>query len=123
MRKSDPLQAALSGSNGWITGRKRFQSGTRAELEFFEIEQETGRIKVNPLAYWSAADVAEYIAENRLPRHPLVAQGFPSIGCAPCTSPVREGEDSRAGRWRNTEKEECGIHIKNGIAVRTGELK
>lgn len=123
LRKSDPLQAALSGSNGWITGRKRFQSGTRAELEFFEIEQETGRIKVNPLAYWSAADVAEYIAENRLPRHPLVAQGFPSIGCAPCTSPVREGEDSRAGRWRNTEKEECGIHIKNGIAVRTGELK
>ena len=123
LRKSQPLQIALKGSNGWITGRKRFQSGTRAQLDFFEIESETGRIKVNPLAYWTAEDVAEYIAENRLPRHPLVARGFPSIGCAPCTSPVAEGEDIRAGRWRNIEKDECGIHFANGRAVRTGVLK
>ncbi|MGA9433878.1 MAG: phosphoadenylyl-sulfate reductase [Roseobacter sp.] len=123
LRKTEPLQSALSGSNGWLTGRKRFQSGTRAHLEFFEVESETGRIKVNPLAYWAAEDVAEYIAENRLPRHPLVAQGFPSIGCAPCTSPVQEGEDIRAGRWRETAKDECGIHFENGTAVRTGDLQ
>lgn len=123
LRKTLPLQTALKGSNGWITGRKRFQSGTRAKLEFFEVEKETGRIKVNPLAYWTAEDVAEYIAENRLPRHPLVSRGFPSIGCAPCTSPISEGEDIRAGRWRNTEKDECGIHFENGVAVRTGDLK
>ncbi len=123
LRKTAPLQAALNGSNGWFTGRKRFQSGTRAQLEFFEVEAETGRIKVNPLAYWTPQDVADYIDENRLPRHPLVARGFPSIGCAPCTSPVREGEDIRAGRWRNTEKDECGIHFVNGKMVRTGEIK
>ncbi|MEP1611102.1 MAG: phosphoadenylyl-sulfate reductase [Roseobacter sp.] len=121
LRKTEPLQSALDGSNGWITGRKRFQSGTRAALDFFEVEGETGRIKVNPLAYWTAADIAEYIAENRLPRHPLVAKGYPSIGCAPCTSPVQEGEDPRAGRWRSTEKQECGIHFVNGKAVRIGE--
>lgn len=123
LRKTQPLQNALTGCNGWLTGRKRFQSGTRAQLEFFEVEGDTGRIKVNPLAYWTAADVAEYIAENRLPRHPMVAQGYPSIGCAPCTSPVRAGEDIRAGRWRHSEKEECGIHFVDGVAVRTGDLK
>ncbi len=121
LRKTEPLQKALTGANGWITGRKRFQSGTRASLAFFEVEPETGRIKVNPLAFWTREDVAEYIAENRLPRHPMVAKGYPSIGCAPCTSPVREGEDMRAGRWRNIEKQECGIHFANGKAVRSGE--
>ncbi|WP_282129000.1 phosphoadenylyl-sulfate reductase [Roseobacter litoralis] len=122
LRKTEPLQNALAGSNGWITGRKRYQSGQRAALEHFEIEAETGRIKVNPLAYWQAGDVADYVAENRLPRHPLVAQGYPSIGCAPCTSPVRSGEDARAGRWRNTEKDECGIHFVNGKVVRQGDM-
>lgn len=123
LRKTAPLQAALKGTNGWITGRKRFQSGTRAQLEFFEVEQETGRIKVNPLTYWQPQDVADYIVENRLPRHPLVAKGYPSIGCIPCTSPVEEGEDIRAGRWRDKEKDECGIHFANGKMVRTGEIK
>lgn len=122
LRKTAPLQQALRGSNGWITGRKRFQSGRRAALEHFEIEAETGRIKVNPLAYWQPGDVSEYIAENRLPRHPLVAQGYPSIGCAPCTSPVQKGEDARAGRWRNTQKDECGIHFANGKVVRQGDM-
>lgn len=121
LRKTEPLQKALTGSNGWITGRKRFHSGTRAALDFFEVEPETSRIKVNPLAYWTPEDVAEYIAENRLPRHPLLDQGYPSIGCAPCTSPVKEGEDTRAGRWRGTEKNECGIHFVNGRLVRTGD--
>ncbi|MGB7241619.1 MAG: phosphoadenylyl-sulfate reductase [Sulfitobacter sp.] len=120
LRKTAPLTAALQGYDGWITGRKRFQSGTRAALEFFEYDAVTGRIKVNPLAHWTPADVAEYIAENRLPRHPLVAKGYPSIGCAPCTSPVAKGEAPRAGRWRATDKDECGIHFENGKMIRTG---
>ncbi|MBW4708595.1 phosphoadenylyl-sulfate reductase [Roseobacter sp. YSTF-M11] len=120
LRKTRPLRRALEAHGGWITGRKRFQSGQRAALPFFEVEGGTGRIKVNPLAYWQPGDVADYIAENRLPRHPLVARGYPSIGCAPCTSPVSAGEDPRAGRWRDTEKDECGIHFVNGKMVRTG---
>ena len=75
---------------------------------------------MNPLAHWQASDVSDYIDENRLPRHPLVAQGYPSIGCAPCTTKVKPGEDPRAGRWRNIEKEECGIHFVDGKMVRTG---
>ena len=115
-----PLNTALADFDGWITGRKRFQSGTRAALEFFEVETDTARIKVNPLAFWNASDLGDYIIENRLPRHPMVARGYPSIGCAPCTSPVKQGEDPRAGRWRDTNKEECGIHFVNGKMVRTG---
>ncbi|MCE8518653.1 phosphoadenylyl-sulfate reductase [Ruegeria pomeroyi] len=121
LRKTIPLQRALSGYDGWITGRKRFQAGTRAALDFFEVEDGTGRIKVNPLAHWAPEDVRAYMEENRLPRHPLVAQGYPSIGCAPCTSPVAPGEDPRAGRWRNQNKEECGIHFVDGKMVRNGD--
>jgi phosphoadenosine phosphosulfate reductase len=121
LRKTIPLQRALSGYDGWITGRKRFQAGTRAALDFFEVEDGTGRIKVNPLAHWAPEDVRAYMDENRLPRHPLVAKGYPSIGCAPCTSPVKEGEDPRAGRWRDQNKEECGIHFVDGKMVRVGE--
>lgn len=123
LRKTRPLQAALAPHQGWITGRKRYQSGTRAALEFFEVEDGTDRIKVNPLARWAPEDVAEYMTENRLPRHPLVAQGYPSIGCAPCTSPVANGEDPRAGRWRDTDKDECGIHFVDGKMVRSGAPK
>jgi phosphoadenosine phosphosulfate reductase len=121
LRKTFPLQKALAGYDGWITGRKRFQSGTRAALDFFEVEDGTGRIKVNPLAHWAPEDVRAYMDENNLPRHPLVAKGYPSIGCAPCTSPVKEGEDPRAGRWRDQNKEECGIHFVDGKMVRAGE--
>jgi len=124
LRKTRPLQSALAGFDGWITGRKRFQSGTRAALDFFELEEDgaqgPGRIKINPLAHWAPEDVQTYIEENRLPRHPLVARGYPSIGCAPCTSPVKPGEDPRAGRWRGQQKDECGIHFVNGKLVRTG---
>ncbi|AXI46987.1 phosphoadenylyl-sulfate reductase [Sulfitobacter sp. SK012] len=123
LRKTVPLNAALQVYGGWITGRKRFQSGTRAQLPFFEVEtprDAAPRIKVNPLAHWAASDVAQYIAENRLPRHPLVARGYPSLGCAPCTSPVKPGEDPRAGRWRQSEKNECGIHFVDGKMARTG---
>lgn len=124
LRKTAPLQAALREFDGWITGRKRFQSGQRAQLPHFETEEPGGghadRIKVNPLAFWSAQDVQDYIEENNLPRHPLVARGYPSIGCAPCTDPVKPGEDPRAGRWRNQTKEECGIHFVDGKVVRQG---
>ena len=117
LRKTEPLAHALAPFDAWITGRKRFQSGSRAALEFFEAEGEA-RIKINPLAHWAREDVAEYMNNNRLPRHPLVARGYPSIGCAPCTTPVAPGEDPRAGRWRGEAKEECGIHFVDGRAVR-----
>ena len=116
LRKTVPLERALKSFDGWITGRKRFQATTRLALEFFENEGGK-RIKVNPLAHWGREDLEDYIVNNRLPRHPLVAKGFPSIGCAPCTTAVKEGEDPRAGRWRNSEKTECGIHFINGKAV------
>jgi len=120
LRKSVPLESALAGFDGWITGRKRYQGGARAELDFFETEDGTGRMKVNPLAHWTRDDVRTYMEENRLPRHPLVAKGYPSIGCMPCTSPVAEGEDPRSGRWRGEDKTECGIHFVNGKMVRQG---
>ncbi len=116
-RKTEPLERALGDFDAWITGRKRFQGQTRQTLEFFEAEGDL-RIKVNPLAHWTRDDLQDYIINNRLPRHPLVAKGYPSIGCAPCTSPVKDGEDPRAGRWRGQEKEECGIHFINGKVVR-----
>jgi len=119
LRKTRPLQKALDDFDGWITGRKRFQGSTRAALEFFEADG-ANRIKVNPLAHWTPEDVRNYMDENRLPRHPLVARGYPSIGCAPCTSPVNPGEDPRAGRWRGEDKEECGIHFVDGKMVRGG---
>lgn len=120
LRKTEPLNHVLAPFEGWITGRKRFQSGNRAALEFFEIEEGTNRIKINPLAHWAPQDVRAYMEENRLPRHPLVARGYPSIGCAPCTSPVKSDEDPRAGRWRDQDKDECGIHFVNGKMVRIG---
>ena len=120
LRKTRPLQRALAGFDGWITGRKRYQTGTRATLDFFEIEDGTGRIKVNPLAHWARDDIRTYMEENRLPRHPLVARGYPSIGCMPCTTPVKPGEDPRSGRWRDQDKTECGIHFVNGKLVRKG---
>lgn len=118
-RKTVPLERALSGYDGWITGRKRFQGGERKELSFFEAEPPS-RLRVNPLAHWRPADVQEYMAENKLPRHPLVAKGYASIGCAPCTSPIKPGEDPRAGRWRGSQKTECGIHFIGGQMVRAG---
>ena len=117
LRKTVPLEQALSGVDAWITGRKRFQGGQRTDLEFFEPEP-PARLRINPLAHWRSSDVQDYMIENNLPRHPLVAKGYPSIGCAPCTSPVKPGEDPRAGRWRGSEKTECGIHFIGGRMVR-----
>lgn len=117
VRKVVPLERALSGFDAWITGRKRFQGGERKELDFFEPEPPY-RLRVNPLAHWRPQDIIDYMDENALPRHPLVAKGYPSIGCAPCTSPVKAGEDPRSGRWRGSAKTECGIHFIGGKIVR-----
>ncbi|KZL28019.1 phosphoadenylyl-sulfate reductase [Pseudovibrio sp. Ad37] len=111
IRKVVPLAKALGGFEAWISGRKRHQADTRASLEHFEIEE--GRIKVNPLANWTAAEVLQYAKDNGLPPHPLVAEGYPSIGCMPCTDKVAPGEDPRSGRWRGQDKTECGIHFSS----------
>jgi phosphoadenosine phosphosulfate reductase len=108
LRKVAPLERALAPFAAWATGRRRHQTPTRAALPF--VERAGGRTKINPLADWSAARVAAEIARRGLPRHPLVAEGFVSIGCAPCTRAVRPGEDPRAGRWAGRGKVECGIH-------------
>jgi phosphoadenosine phosphosulfate reductase len=108
VRKVAPLERALAGFGAWITGRKRFQSGQRADLE--TIEAVDSRIKINPLAKWSLAQVAAAFRSRGLPQHPLVARGYLSIGCAPCTSRVEGNAPIRAGRWVGTEKTECGIH-------------
>lgn len=118
LRKAAPLEHALTGYDGWITGRKRYQAATRADLARAEIEPGTGRIRLNPLADWTTAQISAYLDAHELPRHPLVARGYPSIGCQPCTSRVLSGEDPRAGRWRGTEKTECGIHYVGGMPHR-----
>nr|WP_321444475.1 phosphoadenylyl-sulfate reductase [uncultured Cohaesibacter sp.] len=109
LRKTLPLARVMKHYSGWITGRKRFQTSDRADLNLFELDGD--KMKVNPLASWGPGDVAAYIKENSLPGHPLVPRGYLSIGCAPCTSPVEEGEDARAGRWKGSDKTECGLHI------------
>ncbi|WP_428699661.1 phosphoadenylyl-sulfate reductase [Stappia sp.] len=109
IRKVRPLARGLKGFDAWISGRKRFQASSRSDIPLFEAEG--GRVKVNPLADWDPSDLRAYVLEHGLPPHPLVARGYPSIGCMPCTSPVAEGEDPRAGRWRGQEKTECGIHF------------
>ncbi|MBV8190477.1 MAG: phosphoadenylyl-sulfate reductase [Alphaproteobacteria bacterium] len=107
-RKIAPLKQALSGFDAWVTGRKRFQARTRLDLPVFEHDGD--HVKINPLASWTLNDISDYVAVHRLPPHPLAIRGYPSIGCAPCTSTVRDGESRRAGRWRGSEKTECGIH-------------
>lgn len=110
IRKVVPLDNALKGYAAWITGRKRFQGGDRLRLRVVE-EGDSGQIKFNPLANWAPEQIEAYMTENALPAHPLVAQGFPSIGCWPCTKPVEKGDDPRSGRWAGQEKTECGIHV------------
>jgi len=113
IRKVAPLAGAMARYDASITGRKGFQSATRAGLPRFEIDltDKAGRLKINPLADWSSEQIAAYVVEHALPAHPLVAEGYPSIGCSPCTSKVLPGEDPRSGRWRGWDKTECGIHV------------
>ncbi|WP_034156608.1 phosphoadenylyl-sulfate reductase [Sphingomonas sp. ERG5] len=109
LRKVEPLRRALAPFDAWISGRKGFQAGTRLAMPRFE--EDEGRLKLNPLADWDKDALNAYFDEHHLPHHPLEAEGYPSIGCAPCTSKVQPGEDPRAGRWRGWEKVECGIHV------------
>lgn len=113
IRKVLPLARALDEFDASFTGRKGFQSATRAGLPRFELDQTdlAGRLKVNPLVDWSSDQIQSYFAATGLPPHPLVAQGYPSIGCMPCTSKVAPGEDPRSGRWKGWDKTECGIHV------------
>lgn len=116
VRKTLPMLAALRVYDCWITGRKRHQSSTRSELTLYEAED--CRIKVNPLVDWNPEMLREYFAKHDLPEHPLMARGYLSVGCAPCTKAVKPGEDPRAGRWADSDKTECGIHIVDGKLVR-----
>jgi len=109
VRKVQPLDRALAPFAAWITGRKSYQGGERTALPIFETD--TTRIKINPLAGWSRKKITDYFDAHDLQRHPLEADGYLSIGCVPCTSRVAPGEDPRAGRWRGTDKTECGIHV------------
>ena len=110
VRKVRPLEPALAGYAAWITGRKRFHGGGRMQLPVVEFAG--GRFKINPLVAWTPDDVEAFITARDLPRHPLVAQGYPSIGCWPCTKPVEKGADPRAGRWAGLAKSECGLHVE-----------
>ncbi len=108
IRKVIPLARALKGFDSWISGRKRFHGSDRSGID--SVEWTDGKFKINPLAHWSPDQIKSEFISRDLPEHPLVAQGYPSIGCAPCTRPVAPGEDARAGRWADSEKTECGIH-------------
>lgn len=110
LRKVEPLKRALVGRAAWVTGARRADATTRAALPVVQWDAKHGLVKINPLALWSDEQVEAYQATHDLPRHPLVAQGYPSIGCAPCTRAVAPGEDPRAGRWAGQGKTECGIH-------------
>jgi phosphoadenosine phosphosulfate reductase len=124
VRKVVPLVQAVTPYAAWVTGRKRYQGATRGELQ--PIEASDGWVKVNPLARWSKQDVFRFIASRGLPKHPLLEQGYLSIGCRPCTRPVEPLEDERDGRWAGQDKTECGIHtftLDDGLeAGETGRL-
>lgn len=112
IRKVRPLEKALAQYDASFTGRKAFQAATRANLPRFEVDTSDaqGRLKINPLIDWDAGQIEGYFIQHDLPRHPLIAQGYPSIGCSPCTTQVAPGEDPRSGRWKGWDKTECGIH-------------
>jgi phosphoadenosine phosphosulfate reductase len=118
IRKLGPLKRALAGASAWVTGLRRDQGPTRAEVGIVETDHANGGlIKLNPLAHWSTERVWAFVREHRIPTHALHAQGYPSIGCAPCTRAIAPGEDPRAGRWwwEDPNHKECGLH-KRGAA-------
>ncbi|MBC9956841.1 phosphoadenylyl-sulfate reductase [Yimella sp. cx-51] len=120
MRKTHPLDEALDGRAVWATGVRRAESASRANTDVVSFDERRDLIKLAPLAAWTDDDVEKYIAEHDVIMNPLLAQGYPSIGCAPCTRKVLAGEDPRAGRWAGTDKSECGIH---GGATSLGEIR
>jgi len=120
IRKVEPLGRALAGKRAWITGQRRAQSATRAELAVQEDDLGHAMQKFNPLTDWSEENVWEYLRSNNVPYNALHDRGFPSIGCEPCTRAVQPGEDVRAGRWwwENPESKECGLHVVDGKLIR-----
>ncbi|WP_373098884.1 MULTISPECIES: phosphoadenylyl-sulfate reductase [Pasteurellaceae] len=112
IRKIEPLNRALQGADAWLTGQRREQSVTRSELPFHEQDSARGIDKYNPIFDWSEAEVWAYILSHRIPYNALYEQGYPSIGCEPCTRPIKQDEDIRAGRWwwENKDSKECGLH-------------
>ncbi|WP_306391061.1 phosphoadenylyl-sulfate reductase [Telluria beijingensis] len=120
IRKVEPLGRALAGNKAWITGQRRAQSSTRAELAVQEDDQGHGMQKFNPLADWSEQDIWDYLRQNDVPYNALHDRGYPSIGCEPCTRAIQPGEDVRAGRWwwENPESKECGLHVVDGKLIR-----
>lgn len=120
IRKVEPLNRALEGKRAWITGQRRAQSSTRAELDVQEEDTAHDMVKFNPLVDWSEQDVWHYIHSNNVPYNALHDKGYPSIGCEPCTRAIQPGEDVRAGRWwwENPESKECGLHVVDGKLIR-----
>jgi phosphoadenosine phosphosulfate reductase len=120
IRKVEPLGRALAGKRAWITGQRRAQSATRAELAVQEDDLSHAMQKFNPLTDWSEENVWDYLRSNHVPYNALHDRGFPSIGCEPCTRAVQPGEDVRAGRWwwENPESKECGLHVVDGKLIR-----
>ena len=110
-RKVRPLKRALAGKEAWITGLKRVDAPTRRAAPIVAYDEGWGMVKINPMANWTEQDIAGYSAEHAIPVHPLVPKGYLSIGCAPTTRPVADGEDPRAGRWAGSDKVECGLHL------------
>jgi phosphoadenosine phosphosulfate reductase len=110
LRKVQPLERVLADYDAWASGARRDDATTRASLPVVGFDARRGKVKINPLAAWSEADVQEYTARHWIVLNPLLHQGYPSIGCAPCTRPVAPGADPRSGRWPDTTKTECGIH-------------
>ncbi|GAB4499960.1 MAG: hypothetical protein OHK0052_15720 [Anaerolineales bacterium] len=111
LRKVQPMQRATSGLAAWITGIRRDQTAHRAQARILE-PQPNGLLKINPMLNWTKQDIEAYITRHNLPRHPLEARGYRSIGCLPCTAPVALNQDDRAGRWQGRGKTECGLHTE-----------
>ncbi len=120
LRKVQPLNAALAGFDAWVTAIRREQTPERAASRVFERDRRPGVVKVNPLAAWSHEQVWSYVRRNDVPVNTLHTQGYPSIGCIPCTSSVASGEPLRAGRWRNRSKTECGLHTRRSPPLVAG---
>ena len=110
MRKVEPMNRALEGYDAWVTGMRREDAPTRSDIELVGWDDRRGMAKLNPIAGWTQDDVDRYVDEHGVFLNPLRQSGYASIGCAPCTRPVAEGEDARAGRWSGTDKVECGLH-------------
>jgi phosphoadenylyl-sulfate reductase (thioredoxin) len=120
LRKVRPLRAELARLDAWVTGIRRDQTPERAHARVVEWDARFGLVKVNPLAAWTSEDVRTHVRRHGVPTNPLHERGYHSIGCAPCTSPVKPGEDPRAGRWRGREKTECGLHVDRLPSTRGG---